>query len=293
MRLLLTGGTGFFGKALLRHWSAQATQGMAPADVTLLSRAPGKFLERFPEFRQQAWLRFHAGDILLADTLPAAETFTHILHAAADSTFGPRLAPLERYDQIVDGTRNVLDHAVKRGIPRVLFISSGGVYGPQPPDVARIPESWNGMPDPLIPEHAYSVAKRCAEHLCALYRDGHALHSDRILVNGDGSPIRSYMDQRDLAAWLIALLENGQAGQAYNVGSDREISIRELAYLVRDVLSPGKPVVIAGQPGAANFRNRYVPSVDKAIRELGLGFGYTLRESLSEAARPAASGASR
>jgi dTDP-glucose 4,6-dehydratase len=318
MKLLLTGGTGFFGKALLRQWATQAAQGTVTAEVTVLSRAPGAFLERFPEFRQQAWLRFHEGDVLLPDTLPAGGMFTHILHAATDSTYGPRLSPLQRYDQIVDGTRHLLNYAVMRGIRRFLLTSSGGVYGPQPPDLKYLPESHNGMPDPLNPAHAYSVAKRCAEHLCALYRDQHgletviarcfafvgrdlpldvhfaignfirdALYSQAILVSGDGTAIRSYMDQRDLAAWLLALLERGQAGQAYNVGSDEEISIRDLAELVRDVLAPTKPVKIGGKADAGNFRSRYVPSVDKARRELGLRLTFPLKDGLLDTAHHA------
>jgi UDP-glucuronate decarboxylase len=289
-----------------------------PAEVTVQSRAPEQFLARFPEFRRQSWLRFHEGDILLPDTLPRGGTFTHILHAAADSTFGPRLAALERYDQIVDGTRNLLNYAVTRGIPRFLLTSSGGVYGPQPPDMKCLLESYNGMPDPMNPAHAYSVAKRCAEHLCALYRDQHgletvigrcfafvgrdlpldvhfavgnfirdALYSQEIVVSGDGSAIRSYMDQRDLAVWLLALLERAPAGQAYNVGSDDEISIRDLADLVRDVLAPTKPVRIAGNADAGNFRNRYVPSVDKARRELGLGLNFALKDALLDTAHHA------
>jgi UDP-glucuronate decarboxylase len=318
MKLLLTGGTGFFGKALLRHWAAQAARGEVCGEVTVLSRAPGDFLERFPEFRQQTWLSFHEGDILVPDTLPTRGAFTHILHAAADSTFGARLAPVERYDQIVDGTRHLLNYAVRRGVQRFLLTSSGGVYGPQPPDLNYIPESHNGMPDPLNPAHAYSVAKRCAEHLCALYRYQHgletviarcfafvgrdlpldvhfaignfirdALNSDAIGVSGDGSAIRSYMDQRDLAVWLLVLLERGQAGQAYNVGSDEEIGIGELANLVRDVLAPTKPVKIAGKADAGNFRTRYVPSIEKAQRELGLRLAFPLKEAVLETARHA------
>jgi UDP-glucuronate decarboxylase len=318
MKLLLTGGTGFFGKALLRHWAAQAAQGQVTAEVTVLSRSPGAFLERFPEFREQTWLRFHEGDILLPDTLPAGGTFTHILHAAADSTFGARLAPVERYDQIVDGTRHLLNYAVLHGVRRFLLTSSGGVYGPQPPDMKYMPESHNGMPDPLNPAHAYSVAKRCAEHLCALYREQHgletviarcftfvgrdlpldvhfaignfirdALYSQEIVVSGDGSAIRSYMDQRDLAAWLLALLERGRPGQAYNVGSDDEIGIRDLADLVRDVLAASKPVKIAGNADTDALRSRYVPSIDKARQELGLRLGFPLREALLETARHA------
>ena len=109
MKLLLTGGTGFFGKALLRHWAAQYLPKWPrrlPKSRSL-SRAPGKFLERFPGVSP-------AGPGCVStratspqpDTLPARGTFTDILHAAADSTYGARLAPVERYDQIVDGTRH-------------------------------------------------------------------------------------------------------------------------------------------------------------------------------------------
>ena len=57
MHLLLTGGTGFFGKALLRHWHAAS----APPRVTVLSRDPGGFLARHPEFATLPWLRWRRG----------------------------------------------------------------------------------------------------------------------------------------------------------------------------------------------------------------------------------------
>ena len=171
-----------------------------------------------------------------------ANCFTHVLHAAADSTLGPQRSPLQRYDQIVDGTRNLLDFAVACGVQRFLLTSSGGVYGPQPEDMAKIPEDWLGMPDPLNPANAYGVGKRAAEHLCALYHATHgidtviarcfafvgedlpldvhfaignfirdALWAEEIIVGGDGTPLRSYLDQRDLAQWLFDLASRWQA----------------------------------------------------------------------------------
>lgn len=310
MKLLLTGGTGFFGKALLRHWQAAEK----PPHVTVLSRNPQGFVKRNPEFSSLPWLHFHAGDILVPSSLPAEAGFTHLLHAAADSTQGPQLTPLQRHVQIVDGTRHMLEHAVSHGIPRFLLASSGGVYGEQPQDMYLIPEDYHGMPDPLNVQSAYGVAKRCAEHLCALYAQQHgiqtvvarcfafvgrdlpldvhfaignfirdALARPGIGVRGDGSPIRSYMDQRDLADWLDVLLRVGRAGQAYNVGSDESLSIAELAHQVRDLLAPGKPVHM-GVGGAPGPRHRYVPSIAKARNELGLSLRYTLRESVMEAA---------
>jgi dTDP-glucose 4,6-dehydratase len=233
-----------------------------------------------------------------------------------DSTLGPQLTPLKRFEQIVDGTRHMLDYAVAHGIRRFLLTSSGGVYGPQPQDLEGIPESYNCMPDPLNAQHAYSVAKRCAEHLCALYQDRYgietviarcfafagrdlpldvhfaignfirdALYANEIVVKGDGSAVRSYMDQRDLAAWLLTLLLDGRPGQAYNVGSDQSVSIAELARLVRDVISPGKAVLVAGKSDQNNFRNRYVPDINKAQSELGLAIRVGLGDAIRDTAR--------
>lgn len=307
--LLLTGGTGFFGLALLRYLKELGER--APS-VTVLSRDPSRFSEAYSDLASRVtWWK---GDILVPSSLPSNMRFSHILHAATDSTLGPQLSLLERYQQIVDGTRNILELTVATGANRFLLTSSGGVYGPQPRAMDYMSETYLGMPDPMVPQNVYSVAKRCAEHLCALYEerygiqtviarcfafvgrdlplDAHfaignfirdALAASQITVGGDGSPIRSYMDQRDLAEWLMALLENGRSGQAYNVGSDVAISIGELAYLVRDTLAPGKPVHIEGKTINQNFRNKYVPSITKAKSELGLNLRYSLQESIHAA----------
>jgi dTDP-glucose 4,6-dehydratase len=313
MNLLLTGGTGFFGKALLRHWKDLAAQGRAVPNVTVLSRQPEAFLARHPAFAAQPWLRFHQGDVLRPSSLPAAPAFTHVLHAAADSTDAPKLKPLQRYAQIVDGTRHLLDYSAAHGIGRFLFTSSGGVYGPQPKDMDRIPETYQGMPDPLDERNSYGVAKRCAEHLCKLYSeqyglevviarcfafvgrdlplDAHfaignfirdALHSSEIVVRGDGSPVRTYLDQRDLAKWLETLLIHGKSGSAYNVGGDQTITILELARIIRDLLAPDKTINIIGSIESKSLNNRYVPDISRARVEFGLTSTILLPDSISE-----------
>ncbi|HPB75772.1 MAG TPA: NAD(P)-dependent oxidoreductase, partial [Chromatiaceae bacterium] len=237
--------------------------------------------------------------------------FTHIIHAAADSTLGPRLAPLERFWQIVAGTRNLLDLGVKVGAKRFLLVSSGGVYGPQPPEVLALDEAWAGSLDPRQSANAYSLGKRAAEHLCALYQDDYgievviarcfafvgrdlpldahfaignfirdALCREAIMVAGDGSPLRTYLDQEDLAHWLLTLLHQGRAGEVYNVGSDEVVSIGELAHRVRDLLAPSKPVRILGQADAGQGRSRYIPDIRKAQRELGLRVTIPLAEAI-------------
>ena len=253
----------------------------------------------------------HRGDVCVSRSLPIGSAFSHVLHAATDSTNGPQLTPLQRYDQIVNGTRNLLDFAVICGAKRFLLTSSGAVYGPQPPHLERIPEDWLGMPDPLNPSNAYGIAKRAAEHLCTLYGQNYGLQTiiarcfafvgpdlpldvhfaignfirdalwrDEITVSGDGSPLRSYLDQRDLAQWLMTLLDHGKAGQAYNVGSDQAISIAEIAHLVRRIVAPSKSVHILSATNVSNGRNIYVPSIQRAKEELNLEVKISLEEAI-------------
>ena len=315
----VTGGTGFFGKALLRHWGSEQGRDDKPSHLTLLSRSPENFKSSNPDFSSLDGIHFHSGDISNPDSLPINARFDGIIHAATDSTNGAALSPLIRYDQIVEGTRHVLDLAIASGAKRFLLTSSGGVYGPQPSHTERIPEDYTGMPDPMHVSNAYSVGKRAAEHLCTLYADKYgleiivarcfafvgqdlpldvhfaignfirdALWANEIIVNGDGSPLRSYLDQRDLANWLTKLLHFGRPGEAYNVGSGKAISIADLAHLVRDIVSPSKPVRILGKPVDNAVRNRYIPDVDKIKNELGLVATYSLEQSIRDAANVAA-----
>jgi UDP-glucuronate decarboxylase len=314
---MITGGTGFFGKALLRRWLATAEAGGSTPQVVVLSRDPEGFLGANPEFGGHPWLSFSRGDILEPGTLPLISGISHFIHGAADSTLGPQLTDIQRFNQIVDGTRHVLEWAVKLGVKRVLFCSSGGVYGLPPIGVSHLDEAYNGMPDPLAPKSAYGVGKRAAEHLCGSYADQYrieiviarcfafvgkdlplnvhfaignfirdALSRDAITVSGDGTAVRSYLDQRDLADWLTTILERGKSGRAYNVGSDRAIDMAELARLVRDLLSPEKEVRILGVARGGGERQVYVPNIERARSELALDVRIPLEQAIKDAAMP-------
>lgn len=309
--VLWTGATGFFGRSLLRHLK---THGPGQTEWHLLSRDPGAFAQRWPELATIPQTIWHQGDIasLSADHLPP---LTHVVHAAADSTSADHLSPLQRFDQIAAGTRNLLELAISRGATRFLLTSSGGVYGKFPQEMISVAEDDHLIPDPLDAANAYGFGKRAAEHLCALYADEHdieiviarcfafigedlpldvhfavgnfirdALWADEITVNGDGTAIRSYLEQRDLIHWLLTLLHQGKCGEAYNVGSDQAISIGNLACLVRDIVSPAKPVLIRGNPEQAKARNYYVPNIAKARQELGLEVRISLAEAILHAA---------
>jgi len=251
------------------------------------------------------------GNVLDPASLPRGEPFTHVLHGAADSTLGPTLSPRQRFDQILIGTRHVLDLAVASKATQFLFLSSGGIYGRQPDEMLRIPESYCGAPESTDPASAYGIGKRAAEHLCALYAaeerlpvviarcfavvgidlplDVHfamgnfirdALWRDTIEVVSDGTALRSYLDQRDLARWLWMLLLEAPPGSVYNVGSEEAISIADLARLVGETLAPGKPLHIRGKVDPASPRQSYVPDTSRIRAELGVEMTVPLVEAI-------------
>jgi UDP-glucuronate decarboxylase len=308
-RILLTGGTGFFGRALLRNLLSCGMD--KKISIWVLSRNPKQFQAAHPDLAISNQIRFFQADIQDRESLPWNHSFTHILHAATDSTVGPQLTPLQRFNQIVEGTTNILDLTVKTGAHRFLLTSSGGVYGPQPTDLEAIPEDWHGSPPLDQASTAYSQGKRAAEHLCALYRDEYgletvvarcfafvgpdlpldahfaignfihdAISSDAITVVGDGTPLRTYLDQSDLAQWLWTLLMEGIDGEAYNIGSERKITIADLAHLVRDLIAPTKRIRILGEPQPSALRSRYVPSTNKIQTLHGLRAKISLEQAI-------------
>jgi UDP-glucuronate decarboxylase len=313
-RILLTGGTGFFGRALLRYIISSGIH--SGCSISVLSRQPDRFRSTYPDLASCANITFVQGDMQVPGSLPWGQSYTHVLHAATDSTFGPCLAPLERFNHIVEGSRHILDLAVSTGATRFLLTSSGGIYGLQPPDLDAIPEEWLGSPSMGHASTAYSQAKRAAEHLCALYGDAHgietviarcfafvgpdlprdvhfaignfirdALQEDSINIKGDGKALRTYLDQRDLAHWLWTLLLYGKSGEAYNVGSDCVISISQLANLVRDLLAPRKPVVTLRSPIHSASQTRYVPCINKIRNAFGLRPEHDLVDAILTSAR--------
>lgn len=315
-KIYITGGTGFFGKALLRHWGSEQNRSEKPEQLTILSRSPKQFIDANPKLSVGHGIKFHLGDISNPNTLIVKDQHDGVIHAATESANSEALSPLMRFDQIVEGTRNLLDFSVSQGVKRFLLTSSGAVYGQLPMGSPPVSEDYNGTPDSLIPQNAYGIGKRSAEHICALYADKYdieiivarcfafvgqdlplnahyavgnlirdALWSKEIIVKGDGSSIRSYLDQRDLANWLIKLLQEGRSGEAYNIGSEQDISIADLAHLIRDIVSPQKTVRILGNIEENKTRSSYVPNIEKIKNELGVKQTITLEQSIHDAAK--------
>lgn len=305
-RIFITGGTGFFGLWLLTALRILRLR-QVQVQACVLTRDPSAFLARYGQFRDQAWLDFVRGNV--RDFTFPDQPFDLVLHAATETTMAAHADAARMFDDILLGTRRTLDMAQHCGARRILLISSGAVYGPQPPGLLHQPEDSLQACSPLLPGSAYGEGKRVMELLGAICQqrtgiesvvarcyafggaglplDGHfalgnfvrdALYREQITVLGDGMALRSYLHGADLALWLLGLLLHAAPGQTYHVGSDEAWSIRDLALKVRDVLAPGKPVRITQAAGSA-VGISYVPAISRA-RALGLAPWTSLTDSL-------------
>lgn len=292
--IFLTGGTGFFGKSILSMLKRDFGQELK---FTILARDSDSFLTCHPEFLELKSVKFIAGDI--RDFAFPEKSFDYVFHAAAPTAVMP---PGVEREIILTGTRRVLEFARQCGAHRFLFVSSGAAYGPQPPDLERIPEDF-----PCRPVTEYGIAKYEAEQMCLdsgidcviarcfaftgpyLNRNIHfaignfirdCLENRDIEIKGDGTPYRSYLYADDLVEWLFTILFEGQAGQAYNVGSDQAVSIRELAETVKRVLHSENQIIIRGTPVPGQLPQRYIPDITKIRQELQVRVGTGLEDAI-------------
>ena len=309
--IFITGGTGFFGNWLLKTFSAANVRFDLNARAVVLSRNPENFLRDCPSL---AGVSFHRGDV--RDFEFPDGKFSHIIHAATPVSASLNdQQPFEMFDIVANGTRRVLEFAARCCATRILLCSSGAVYGRQPPDLLRVPETFGGGPDPLDPKSAYAQGKRIAEWMCTtcsgqtgiemkiarcfafigpylplgvhlaagnFLRD--ALDRRPILVQGDGTPYRSYLYAADLMIWLWTILFRGVSCRAYNVGSETAIDIADLAKCIAATVAPGTPVEIRTPPATGRTPERYVPSTERARSELQLAEYTPLTEAIQRTA---------
>ena len=131
-RVFLTGGTGFFGAWLAESFAHANDRLGLGAELTILSRDPSAAIARLPQLGKLPGIRYHQGDV--RDFAFPRQDFTHVIHGAAESSQQGHVRDhRQMFDTIVDGTRRTLDFARALGARNYLLLSSGAVYGPQPP----------------------------------------------------------------------------------------------------------------------------------------------------------------
>ena len=274
-RVLVTGGAGFLGSHLVDR-----LRGLG-AHVDVLDDLSTGRVANLAQHAADPLVAVHAGSV----TDPA---LVSRLVAGADAVFhlaavvGVRLAlrePKRALAVNVRGTEVVLDAAVARGAP-VLLTSSSEVYGDRPDaSLAEDDVLSFGATDDLRAGYACSKAlgewhanvramvdglpvvvtrlfntvgprQRSAYGMVLPRFVAQARRGAELSIYGDGTQRRCFADVRDVAAWLVALIDApGARGTTVNVGDDRETSILELAGLVS--AAAGVPLRLRHRPFAA------------------------------------------
>ena len=305
--LLIIGGTGFFGKSILDSYKRELLNSWKIDKVIIMSRNTIEFKQNYPELVSSG-VEFLVGDISTIDFLPEAD---FVIHAAASTDTSRYIFHSEEEkNNIIAGTLNYCRLAVKfHKNSRIVFCSSGAVYGFQPENLKFLKEedAFGDISKLDDVKKSYAYAKRDSELAIQelgkkslnvviarcfsfvgryLPRNQHfaignfianGINGKDIIVKADRLVYRSYMYADDLVDWLLTLANNSNTTcPIYNVASDREIEIRELASIIADIFN----VTVVSKGIGNKSIDRYIPSIQKAQTELELSNGYGLKEAI-------------
>ena len=102
-----------------------------------------------------------------------------------------------------------------------------------------------------------------------------ALNKRDIVIKGDGKSVRSYLYTADLVVWLLRILSSGKNRDVYNVGSNQQIVIRDLANTIG--LNSIDVRILGNETGRKTI---YVPCVNKSKIDLGLDIYTSLQATI-------------
>lgn len=305
MKFFITGAAGFLGSALANQL---AREGHAVRGLDDLSTGDPAVLS--PE------VAFTRGDI---NDRPKLWTLMQdvqcVYHLAARVLVPESLLYPREYNQVnVGGTVTLMEAMRDVGVRRVVFISSGAIYGDQ--DVQPVTET--AVPGPRSP---YAVSKLAAEYYVRTigqlwgietvilrvfnaYGPGQHLPpvhapvipnflrqaklNGTLVVHGDGQQSRDYVYLDDVVKGMVAAATAEEAnGQIINIGSGQETTVRELVRLAVEVTG-GRPEVVYN-PRTERGPSRMCADLKLARRVLGyqpqVSLGDGLRMTLEKDAR--------
>jgi UDP-glucose 4-epimerase len=245
MRVLVLGGSGFLGSHIVDKFLAEKH------DVCVYDLYPERFR------RSPRGIKFFTGDFGNVGALSEliATGFDAVIHCVSTTTpKSSNESPEFDIQSNVIGTLNLLDICVRRGIGKLVFLSSGGTIYGNIGDAPLVDESF-----PVRPMCSYGVSKLTIEHYLDVYRHLHgldyvvlrlsnpygerqsplralgaltvflhrALKQQDIEVWGDGSVTRDFIYVGDVASAVYIATAERISG-VYNVGSGTALSLRDI-----------------------------------------------------------------
>jgi dTDP-glucose 4,6-dehydratase len=267
-RALVTGGAGFLGSHVCERLLREGWE------VTCLDSLLTGRRDNFADFAGGERFRFQASDV--TEPLDVEGDVDAVLHMASPASPVDYLRwPIETLRVGALGTLHALDLALRREAT-FLLASTSEAYGD--PLVHPQPESYWGNVNPVGPRSVYDEAKRYAEAATMAYHRAHglrisiarifntygprmrrddgravptfiqqALGGKPLTVHGDGTQTRSLCYVDDLVEGLYRLLGSNLTGPV-NLGNPSEITVYELASLIRDMTRSTSDIVHVERP---------------------------------------------
>lgn len=266
--VLITGATGLIGSTIVE---ILMTRPLIDFDVY----ASGRNEERAKSLFQRFWesKNFHFIKHDVTQPLDCSVDFHFIIDAASGAN--PVLYsthPVDVMKANFNGVDNLLTYGKNHHLERMVYVSSGDVYGEG--DGRIFSEGYSGYVNPLNIRSCYTSSKRASETLCISYgvqygidvviaRPCHTfgpnftesdtrvyaqfirniLRGEDIVMKSSGEQFRSWCYSVDCASGVLYVLLKGNNREAYNIADDNSnISIKELADIIADI--GGKKVVI-------------------------------------------------
>jgi dTDP-glucose 4,6-dehydratase len=294
VKLLVTGGAGFIGSALVRGIVAGSYPELAGAEVVVLDKltyAAGGF-DNLGSAAGSERVRLVHGDVCDPRVVDEVTLGCDaVLHLAAESHVDRSIVDASVFTLTnVVGTQTVLAAALRHRVDRFVQVSTDEVYG----SVAT--GAWTEA-SPLAPNSPYAATKAGGDLMARAYGRTHGLDvritrgsntygphqypekivplfTTRLLdggpvpLYGEGANVREWLHVEDHCRGIVATLTRGRAGEIYNLGGGRALSNRELTGMLLALTGRDRDSVrhVADRPG---HDLRYALDGAKAARELG------------------------
>lgn len=252
--VLVTGASGFIGSYIVNTLLVKGN-----TKVVALGRTREKLLKKFEVWQNNPNLKIIVQDV--SEPIVCDEKVDYIIHAASQAS--PKFYgkdPVGTLKANTIGTCNLLELAKKNNVEKFLYFSTGSVYGNSNDNTPPYTEDYTGNVDITDVRSCYAESKRMGETMCVCYSHqygfpvnmirishtygpgiplddgrvfadfvGNIVRGENIVLNSDGSAKRSFVYISDMLRAMFRVLLTGENRNAYNIASEKETSILELA----------------------------------------------------------------